>query len=233
MVVRSYLFDGVRQQHCGSRVSRLFNTTKRIGHDFCSVWLILFLCATALLPFGSSFAKGLPFGHAQSFKNSIIGLHLGSESEPAVIIKTDHIFSDYQRRGFFRIGALPLVVFDRLNIEIHNPRKLGAALQASSEHFVGGLRQRQAVEGREFSLCFSSSDNPRLQAHRVRLESESAWELEDGLVYRTEGGPIRFRRATLITRGAKAGNLILQTGTETIRLSLLSPASADSDPPKN
>lgn len=150
------------------------------------------------------------FGSAQSLlldsrfemKNAVIAVHLGWELEPVAVLRAEHVFSDYQTRGFFRIGVLPMLVMDRLRIELRDADRLSTVLAKVSESFVGREGAWKAVEGRDFCLSLGPKDG-QVRARRIRLESGNAWGLLDGVVQPPDArshpllpGNPRYHRAT-------------------------------------
>ena len=195
-------------------------------------WHIAHLPCAFLL--AHSYAKGQewPLATLGSIRDAKIALRSKSESEPIAILKAERIFSDYQRRGFFRIGALPLLVFDRLNVELGDPGKLLASLAAVSNYFAVTANAKRTVEGREFSIAFATQPNNRLQAHYIRLGSGATWILQDGRIDQPGMTPIRFRQATFVVSGLHAGELTCDLGTGRVHLlSLLSKTTAKPTPP--
>jgi hypothetical protein len=155
-------------------------------------------------------------------KGVAVPVYLDSRPEPAAILRADRIFRDYQRRGFFRIGVLPLVVFEGLNLEIREPERLSAALSAVSGQFAVKDNVKKAVEGREFTLRLGQEGDGQLRARRVRLEDGTVWRLQEGSVERAGAAAIAFRRATLTITGARAGELTCETTNGAVQLHLLS-----------
>jgi hypothetical protein len=155
-------------------------------------------------------------------RNAVISVYPDSAAEPAAMIRAGRVFSDYQTRGFFRIGALPMLVLDRLSVELLQPEQLSKALRSLGEKFAVKNDSRKAVEGRDFCLWFSSRKDAQLRARRVRLESGTAWRLFDGALLRPGSDVIPFRQATLTIAGPNAGELAYETARGTARLQLLS-----------
>lgn len=170
----------------------------------------------------SSLAQNwLPDSHIE-VRNAVVPVYLDFTPEPAAIFRVHHIFSDYQTRGFFRIGVLPLLVLDGLNLEIRDPARLSAALNTTSEYFAVKANAKKAVEGRDFVLSFASDKNARVQARSVRLESGTEWRLQEGTIFPSGAAPLPFRKATLAIAGPQAGQLSFETTNGPVHLHLLS-----------
>jgi hypothetical protein len=89
-------------------------------------------------------------------KNAVIPICLDSDAKLVAVVRARHIFSDYQRRGFFRIGVLPLLVIDGLDVEIRQPSRSMEALGAVHSKIIFKELARKAVEGRDFRLSFAA-----------------------------------------------------------------------------
>ena len=138
------------------------------------------------------------------------------------MIRAGRVFSDYQSRGFFRIGALPMLVLDKLSIELRQPERLPMALSQVGEKFAVRSDTRKAVEGRDFRLWFTSRKDAQLRARRVRLEGGTTWRLFDGAIQRPDSATLSFRQATLAVAGPNAGELAYETARGIVTMPLLS-----------
>lgn len=183
-------------------------------------WAVLLVLALACVR--SGLAQGLSFDSRFQAKKAVVALYGESDLEPVAVFRAERIFSDYQRRGFFRIGALPLLVFDGLSIELHDPAQVSKALATLGARFDAQGDARKAVEGRDFCLSFASEKDGRLRARRVRLESATAWHLQEGTVLQAGAAPMPFRQGTLTITGPQAGQLTCETTNGTVRIQLLS-----------
>jgi hypothetical protein len=167
-------------------------------------------------------AQGLFLDSRVQVRDAVIAVYPDSALEPAAMIRAGRVFSDYQTRGFFRIGALPLVVLDKLSIELLAPERLSRTLSHLGEKFTVRNDARKAVEGRDFRLWFASRKDAQLRARRVRLESGTTWRLLDGIFQPPGSAAIPFRQATLSVTGPNAGELAYETARGTARIHLLS-----------
>jgi hypothetical protein len=187
---------------------------------FCS--RVLLAGVIALFSATSGSAQSLSFDSGLRAKGAVIAVHLGWETEPAAVLRAERVFSDYQTRGFFRIGALPLLVMEKLRIELHDTARLSTVLASVSERFATRGNAWKAIEGRDFCLSFCSPKDGQVRARRIRLESGGAWALLDGALEAPEAAPIPFSRAALTITGPRAGELVCETPSGTIQVHLLS-----------
>lgn len=142
--------------------------------------------------------------------------------KPLAIVRADRIYGDYQRRGFFRIGVLPMLVLEGLSLELCDPTQVLAVLSRAGAHFESRSKARRAIEGRNFILSIAGQTNEVIRAQIVRLENGTDWLFQEGIVDQPGAAPISFRRATLRIAGPKAGELSCQMTNGTVRVHLLS-----------
>lgn len=178
--------------------------------------------ALALLGEAAAVAQGFLNDSTLQLRNAVIAVQLDPELEPVALLRAGRVFRDYQTRGFLRIGALPMVVIDKLSIELRNADRLSSVLTSVGEKLALRTEAKKAVEGRDFRLSFSSSKGGQLRAHRVRLEKGTEWQLLDGVVERPGTTNIVFSQATLTVAGPGAGELVCETADGVLRVHLLS-----------
>lgn len=145
--------------------------------------------------------NALPF----TAREVVIPFYLGEERQPSLVVKLDHLSNERQRKGFFRIGVLPLLVAHGVEIEVRTPENFSAVRQQFHEH-LAGRELKNAVELRGFTLTIPRSQTT-LTAQKVRLLSADAWELNGDVRLVTATATNTFSKATLITSGASAGIL--------------------------
>jgi hypothetical protein len=134
-------------------------------------------------------------------------------SEPAVLVQIDRVHKDYQRRGFFRIGALPMLAAEAVTVRIAQPEHALTAL-GKLDARLRQTGQVKAVEWRAVSFIFGSEFTPRLHAGRMRLSRGATWELLDGVRVNSSTNEVRFSRAVLHVAGERAGQITAETGEE-------------------
>jgi hypothetical protein len=152
--------------------------------------------------------------------NVCVAVYLKSEPSPVAIVRTRAIHEDYQRRGFFRIGVLPMLALERLTLEVRDPEHLSGVLTNATALLGRKGEARKAVEGRDFALSFSSKPDGLVTARSVRLEGRDAWSLAQGAVDMPPGKPVNFRQATLTISGPQAGDLLCDTTNGPVRICL-------------
>jgi hypothetical protein len=182
-------------------------------------WIFFVLMALACAP--SGLAQGWLADPHVDVRNAVMPIYLTFQPEAAAVFRANHIFNDHQRRGFFRIGALPMLVIDGMSVEVRDPAGVSAALNKLGAQFAVKAGARKAVEGRDFRLTFAPEKDGCLRARRVRLENAAAWRLEDGALHPPGGPPVPFRQGTLTITGPQAGEFNYETAGGPARVQLL------------
>ncbi len=184
-------------------------------------WYELLLALSALATPSYVLAAAGLFAGITRIDNLLAPVYLSFGSKPVALLRVEHVYHDYQRVGFFRIGAFPLVVLEKVKLEIRDPAKLLAALTQVEGQLGWGDGSGDAVEGRDFTLIGTSQNGVRVKARILRFESGASWRLLDGSVDLPGSAPITFQRATLVIRGLRAGRLTCQMASGVVRLNLL------------
>lgn len=142
-------------------------------------------------------------------RDVVTPLYTGAEQTPSMIVRVDSIFTDYERKGFFRIGVLPLGVMEGVAFEVCHP-----ALVTNSLVQLHDWIDSQAAKHFEFRkvsfLTLTGSTN-RLESGRARIVSADKWELLDGVCFRSGTNQFEAPRATLQVAGEKTGQIIMAT----------------------
>jgi hypothetical protein len=132
------------------------------------------------------------------------------QSSPAAVVRIKRVFTDYQRRGFFRIGLLPTLVAEDVKVEVFEPGQVLAALQGAHK-WLKPAAAGKALEWRRARFVFTGDKEPRLEAARVHLGEEGIWRLSDGVVFRSGTNEMRQAAASLQIVGSNAGELQLSS----------------------
>lgn len=141
---------------------------------------------------------------------------------PSAIIRADRVHIDHQKRGFFRIGLLPMMALERLRLELCDTNHVPTVLADLSARLSSDHESADAVEGRDFSLSFTGQSFTTLQSRTIRLGNRATWFLEEGIIQEPGAPPIPFRKAALNVTGPKAGELTFQTASGVVRIQLSS-----------
>ena len=124
--------------------------------------------------------------------------------KPSAIIRVAGFRKDYVRKGFFRIGALPVWVAENVILEIHDPSAIPNLL-TSVDALLRKDHDGAGWEIRNFSIQGVVRSNATvLTAAIVRPISQTRWDLSEVRVAQN-AGELQLRRARLNLSGARAG----------------------------
>jgi hypothetical protein len=132
-------------------------------------------------------------------------------------VHTTRIFTDYERRGFFRIGLLPIPVAENVQIQIESAECLTNALFALHdwEQLSVGVRR---LELRNLQITMFGEKQPRLCATAARIGKNGSIELSNISLTGFEGQKIFIARGILQIAGNDAGRLSWNTDGSTHEL---------------
>jgi hypothetical protein len=123
------------------------------------------------------------------------------------VISVDKVSIEYEKHGFFRIGALPVEVLEGVTYEVRDPVPAANNL-ARLRSWLGG-DTGDHVELRGVKLVASSTS--RLEGGRLLFLDHDRWEFTGGVRLISGANQFQAPSATLQVAGANAGELILQT----------------------
>lgn len=165
-----------------------------------------FLLAALGLAWAGSAAE--PPGKTPSYqknklKGVIIPFYQGSPPQLAARFRVERVFTDYQRKGFFRIGVLPFLVAEGVSIEVRNTETMGEALEKLRGWAEVG-KGRKLAEMRNVTFSFFGDEDKGLQATRVQLENDGQWAMT-GVQFRLGKEIKTIGAARMQVSGADAG----------------------------
>ena len=114
------------------------------------------------------------------------------------------LFTDYERRGFFRIGLLPIPVAENVQIQIQSADCLTnamLALHSWNQSSVGVKR----LELRNLEIKLFGEKQPRLRAVTACVGQNDTVELSTVSVFGIAGQQASISKATLQIVGSSAG----------------------------
>ena len=116
------------------------------------------------------------------------------------------IFTDYERRGFFRIGLLPIPVVEDIQIQIQSADCLTNALFALRSWNQPSVGVRR-LELRNLEIKLFGEKQSRLRAVTARVGQNDTVELSTVSVIGIAGQQASIPKATLQIAGSSAGCL--------------------------
>ena len=169
------------------------------------LWLC-WLGAFLLLPArGQSAADFLEQGWVMN--HAVIPLYSEPGNSPAAIVRVDKVYTEYEKHGFFRIGALPIGVLEGVTFEAKDASPQGRNLERLASWLGADAGSHLELRGVRFIASPSSS----LEAGRLRPTGRERWELSGGVAFVRGTNTLRADKATIQVTGPNAGLLILQT----------------------
>lgn len=127
--------------------------------------------------------------------------------KPSMIVRVDSIFTDYERKGFFRIGVLPLEVMEGVTFEVCRPEPVTNSL-AQLQDWIGSQAAKR-LEFRKVSFLAVAGGTNRLDSGRARIGSDGKWELLDGVRFLSGTNQLEAARATIQMAGEATGQIIM------------------------
>lgn len=130
-----------------------------------------------------------------------LSLYGAGRKVPAATVKIGRLTLGAQRRGFFRIGLLPLAQAEPLEIRFrHNNRD---ALRDLPPTFAALVRT-DTIAIRGLAIYLAGEDAPALRAETAEIDGDEPWKLRDAVL--ADG--TRLAAARLEISGAKAGRVV-------------------------
>lgn len=137
--------------------------------------------------------------------------YAGPENRLSLLVKADRFAKENQRKGFFRIGVLPLLVVYDANLEVRSSYHFSQAVR-QFHHYVAGKDLKKTVELRGFTLTVPTN-GVSLTATKVRLISPEQWELSGRVRLSDRQSTNDFSRAIFTISGDDTGTLRDADGT--------------------
>jgi hypothetical protein len=151
-------------------------------------------------------ARTLPQVDSGVVQNIAIPYYSKGQSAPSAVVRINRLFTDYQRRGFFRIGLLPTLVADGVKVEVLDQTQVLDALE-SAHKWLKPAAVGKTLEWRQVEFVFPDAKRPRLEAAKVNPAADGAWRLTEGVTFRSGTNETRQAAAVLQVTGSRAGEL--------------------------
>ena len=124
--------------------------------------------------------------------------------KPLAIVRAGQIYVDYERRGFFRIGLLPIPVAENVQIQIQSADCLTNALLALGSWDQSSVGVKR-LELRNLEIRLFGEEHPRLSAANARAGPDGSLELTKVSLFTATGQPTSIPKATLQVGGSSVG----------------------------
>jgi len=130
-----------------------------------------------------------------------------NDHTPSVIVRADAVYTDHERKGFFRIGVLPLSVIEGVTFEIYRSESLKKSLEEIHNWITAGAVKR--FEFRKLRVLNFDGRTNRLECGCARFVSDGKLELLDGVRFISNTNQLTAPRAILQISGENAGRFIM------------------------
>jgi hypothetical protein len=202
-----------------SSKGRFGRTSVRASPDFpqrrrgSRRFLVIGLLCVAISRSEAQSAEDLLSGRVK-MERAVFSLYSGAEQQPAALVRVGKVYTDYQRKGFFRIGTLPIGVMEGVTFKVERPSAITNGL--TELHRWLGPQASTRLELRKVTFLVPTPLPTRLETGRARVAREGRLELLDGVTFASGTNQISALYGTLQIKGENAGQLILQgTGSWT------------------
>jgi hypothetical protein len=126
---------------------------------------------------------------------------------------------EYEKRGFFRIGILPVAVFQDVSLEVLNRAKLQDAVAKALPSIENADRRRKVpVEIRGFRLECKQPDGLVIEAKTMIPIAKGRWKLRDVVLSLPGKAPVKLPESLLETQNGNASGLFLKSPNLTVAL---------------
>jgi len=142
-----------------------------------------------------------------SMQNADIPIFTQPEKNLSAMVHVDKAYTDYVKKGFFHIGAMPVAVLEGVTFEARDPAPAAQNLACLASWL--GVDNGNRVELRRVKLIASPGSS--LEGERMVFAGPDQWELVGGVRLVSGTNEVRAERATLRVAGPRAGEVILQT----------------------
>ncbi len=158
------------QPHCGTRLVRSHPAISPRWHDCLHALLrsVILLGVISCLPWLEA--------EQQHVCGAVIPVFSNGGGKPSAIVRVGAIHNGFQRRAFFRIGVLPAVVAEDVEIELLEAPGMDGLLSRLRAG-LPGMRSTDALEMKRFSIRFSGETEPRLKAKEAHIDSDGSLRL--------------------------------------------------------
>jgi hypothetical protein len=143
---------------------------------------------------------------------------------PIAQVHVARMFVDYERRGFFRIGLLPIPVAENVQIQIQSADCLTNAMLALHSWNQPSFGARR-LELRNLEIRLFGEKQPRLSATSAHVGQNGVLELSTVSVFNTTGQQMSIPKAVLQVAGSSAGWLRWNFDGHSQELFLFKPTS--------
>jgi hypothetical protein len=163
-------------------------------------------------------------------RHATVGFYDHSGQTLAATLRFEKTYTDYQRKGFFRIGVLPIGVIEDVRLEVAQPACIVESL--ASLHKWLGPQAGNCIELRRITLVAPGPATNCLEAARARVLSGGRLELNGNVRLVSGMAEAQANRAVLQMTGGLAGQIIFHTTPPQIHQLFSGPQNPGPDSPE-
>jgi hypothetical protein len=149
------------------------------------------------------------FSGTSQIRDIVIPIFIAPEQRPSAVLRVHRIYADYERRGFFRIGVLPIAVMEEVSFDVRQP-DLAAKSLAELHRWIGTPTAKH-LELRQVTFRVAAGVTNCLEVGRIRADPGGKWQLLDGVCFKSGNKELQAAGGTLQVTGAQTGQLIMAT----------------------
>jgi len=149
-----------------------------------------------------------PMADGFRLRGGVISLYGSTELEPTTVVRFDQAYQDYETRGFFRIGVLPMLVMEGVTFELPHPESATNTLAQLHQWLQSKAARR--LELRRVSFLVSGPVPTRLETGRARLAANGTLSLLDGVSFVSGTNQLKAPRGVLQITGEQPGQLVME-----------------------
>lgn len=138
-----------------------------------------------------------------------VPFYVGVATEPAAVAYVASMHTDYERKGFFRIGLLPVGILEGVTLEIRNPQRTAEALEQMRLWAKSSGARR--IELRQVKFRMTGAAGVSLEAGRAWFRPDNRLEFSEGVRLEQGTNRIHAAHATLEILGTNSGRLVLDS----------------------
>ena len=139
----------------------------------------------------------------------VFDLYSGTEAEPAMVVRLDRLYTDYQSKGFFRIGLLPIGVLEGVTFQLQHPDSVTNGLAQMHQWLGAGAAKR--LELRRVKFLVPAPVTNRLEMGLALVAAGGRLELFDGVSFVSGTNQMQAARGVLQITGEQSGQLVMET----------------------
>jgi hypothetical protein len=184
---------------------------ERLRHQGKSWAVLVFIAAS--VAFGAKSSNLSLIRHFQ-IRNGVFPFYTITTTgghKCSAIARVDLAHADFETKGFFKIGVLPVMALDGFHFEVIAPNAAINCFDQIQSWFGSLSRGETRLELRQAELAIAGPTEITLKAGFVRVKPDGEWDLSDDVVLTAGTNQMRTDRAVLQVTGSKAGQLIMHS----------------------